>query len=76
MFRPNRSVAGLCIVVVALAAFLPGISLEYVVFEPQWVVLPDDASVPLCVVVPACDEQPVPLLSLLNSRGPPSLHLT
>jgi hypothetical protein len=75
MIRPSRSVAGLCIAVIAIAAFLPGLSLDFVVFEPQWVLLPDDAPVAVCVVVPVCDEQPAPLLSLLNSRGPPSPQL-
>ena len=50
MPRPNRSVVGLCIAVIALSAFLPGISsLEYALFEPQWVLLPDDAPVAVCI---------------------------
>jgi hypothetical protein len=73
MSRPSRSVAGLCIAVIALAAFLPGISaLEYALFEPQWVLLPDDTPVAVCSTVACRDEQPVPLFSVLPSRAPPS----
>lgn len=76
MPRPSRSVAALCIAVIALAAFLPGISaLDYALFEPLWVVLPDEVAVAVCVTATPCDEQPVPFLSLLSSRGPPSLPL-
>ena len=47
--RPSRSAVGLCIAVIALSAFLPGISsLEYALFEPLWVLLPDDTPVAVC----------------------------
>jgi hypothetical protein len=73
MPRPNRSVARLCIAVIVLAAFLPGISsLDYALFEPQWVLLPDHVPVAVDSAVAPCDEQPVPLLSLVSSRAPPS----
>lgn len=76
MPRPGRSVVGLCIAVIALAAFLPGISsLEYALFEPQWVLLPDDTPVAVCAIGTPGDEQPVPLVSLLPSRAPPSFAL-
>jgi hypothetical protein len=76
MPRPSRSVAGLCIAVIALAAFLPGISaLEYALFEPEWVLLPDDTPVVVCSPVACGDEQPVPFLSLLPSRAPPAFPL-
>jgi hypothetical protein len=76
MRRPNRSVVGLCIGVIALSALLPGISpLEYALFEPQWVLLPDDTPVAVYSPVAPGDEQPVPFLSLLPSRAPPSLLL-
>ena len=76
MPRPRRSVVGLCIAVIALAAFLPGISsLEYALVAPQWVLLPDDTPVAVCIIATYGDEQPVPLVSLLPSRAPPSFPL-
>jgi len=76
MARPNRSVAGLCIAVIVLAAFLPGISaLDYALFEPQWVLLPDEVRLAVYSPVEPGDEQPVPFLSLLPSRAPPSVPL-
>ncbi len=76
MTRPRRSVAGLCIAVIVLAAFLPGVcALDYALFEPQWVLLPDEVTVALDIPVASSDEQTVPLLSLGPSRGPPSSPL-
>ena len=76
MPRPGRSAAVLCIAVIGLAAFLPGISaLDHAWFEPEWVLLPDNAPVLLCVIAAPGDEQPVPLVSLLPSRAPPSVPL-
>ena len=76
MIRPNRSVAGFCVAVIVLAAFLPGIcALDAVLFEPLWVLLPDEVVVAVERPVTPCDEQPVALLSLLSSRGPPSRPL-
>jgi hypothetical protein len=72
MLRPNRSVAGFCIAVIVLAAFLPGVcALDQVLFEPLWVLLPDEVTVALEPPATPCDEQPAPLLSLLASRAPP-----
>ncbi len=76
MRRPNRAVAGVCIGVIALAAFLPGISsLAYALFEPRWVLLPDDTPVGVCIPATPGNEQPDPLLPLLPSRAPPSFPL-
>ena len=76
MFRPRRSVAAFCIAVIVLAAFLPGVSVVgYATFEPQWILLPDEVVVALDLPVVRCDEQPVSLFSLVESRGPPSLSL-
>jgi hypothetical protein len=73
MPRPNRSVAGLCIAVIVLAAFLPGVSsLDYALFEPQWVLLPDERPVAVDITVTPSAEQPVPLFSVVSPRGPPS----
>jgi hypothetical protein len=76
MLRRNRSIAGFCVAVIVLAAFLPGIcSLDYAFIGLQWILLPDEISVAADIPVPACDDQPVPLLSLVSSRGPPSRPL-
>ena len=76
MPRPHRSVAGFCVVVIVLAAFLPGVSVVgYATFEPQWILLPEEVVVALDLPVVRCDEQPVSFLSLVDSRGPPSLSL-
>lgn len=69
----RRSVAYLCIVVVALAAFLPGVAaFDYAVPELPWVLLPDLAVTIVLPVAPPCDEQPSSLLSLVSSRAPPA----
>jgi hypothetical protein len=73
MRRHRRPVAAICIAVVALAAFVPGLAaLDHALLEPLWVLLPDEAPIELCVVLPADSEQPLRLLSLLPSRAPPS----
>jgi len=70
--RSRTSVAYLCIVVVALAAFLPGgAAFDYVVPELPWILLPDLAVTAVVLVAPLCDEQPSSLLSLVPSRAPP-----
>jgi hypothetical protein len=71
--RPRRSIVFLCIAAVALAAFLPGVStLDFAVFEPTWVLLPDLASVAVPEAPSAPAEQPLSLLALLPSRAPPA----
>ena len=76
MSRPGRSVVGLCVAAIALTAFLPGVSsLEYAVLEPQWVLFPDDTRLAVSIAGTPGNEQPVPLLSLLPSRAPPSVPL-
>jgi peptidoglycan/LPS O-acetylase OafA/YrhL len=70
--RSRTSVAYLCIVVVALAAFLPGVAaIDYAVPELPWILLPDLAAAALVLIVPVCDEQPFSLLSVISSRAPP-----
>ena len=73
----RRAVVVLCIAVIALSAFLPGAgALEYVGFEPSWILLPDSSVVAIDVARVAHDEQPLALFSLLPSRAPPSVPLT
>jgi hypothetical protein len=74
--RSRTSVAYLCIVVVALAAFLPGVAaFEYVVPELPWILLPDLAASAFVPATPLGDEQPSSLLSLVSSRAPPRTTL-
>lgn len=76
MRRPSRPVVYLCVAVIVLAALLPGSSaLDYALFEPHWILLPDDAPVVVCHTGTPGREQPASLLSLLPSRAPPSLPL-
>jgi hypothetical protein len=76
MLRPSRSAAGVCIAVIVVAAFLPGLcALDYALFEPQWVLLPEEVIVAVDRADTPCDEQPAPLLSLLPSRAPPAIPL-
>jgi hypothetical protein len=71
--RSRSSIACLCIVVVALAAFLPGAAaFDHVVPAPPYVLLPDLAAAAVVSVAPPGDEQPSSLLSLDSSRAPPS----
>ena len=76
MPRPQRSVAGLCIAVIVLAALLPGISaFVSAIVDPQWVLLPEPAPIGVDITPVRCDEQLVSLFALLPSRAPPSTPL-
>ena len=70
--RSRTSVACLCLVVIALAAFLPGVAaFDYAVPTLPWILLPDLADAAVVLVAPHSDEQPSSLLSLASSRAPP-----
>ena len=70
--RTRTPVACLLIIVVALAAFLPGVAaFDYVVPELPYVLLPDLAATAVVLVAPVSNEQPSSLLSLVSSRAPP-----
>jgi hypothetical protein len=72
MPRRRRSVVGLCIAVIVLAALLPGMSaFDCALLEPQWVLLPDEVVVPVYTPATLCDVQPASLQSVLSSRAPP-----
>jgi hypothetical protein len=73
--RSRTSVAYLCIVVVALAAFLPGVAaFDYVVPELPWILLPDLAVTAVVPVTPVGDVQPSSSRSLVSPRAPPLPH--
>ena len=70
--RSRTSVACLCIVLVSVAAFLPGVAaFDYVVPELPYVLLPDLAAAAVGQVATLGNEQPSSLLSLVSSRAPP-----
>jgi hypothetical protein len=65
-----------CVAVIALTAFLPGHALlDYGLVDPGWILLPDETLTAFVNTFTPCDEQPLPLLSLVSSRGPPSVPL-
>jgi hypothetical protein len=69
----RRVVAVSCIALIVLAAMLPlgGLSLEWLVVTPVFTFLPPITAVAGPSQAPDCDERPVALLSILDSRGPP-----
>jgi hypothetical protein len=77
MPRANRSVAGFCIALVVLSAFLPGVcAFDCALLEPCWILLPNATPVAVCIAVTPGNEQPLSFLSLLASRAPPSPALS
>ena len=74
--RSRTPVVYLCLVVVALAVFLPGAAaLDYAVPVLPWILLPDLAAAAVVLVAPPCDEQASSLLSPVSSRAPPRTAL-
>ena len=74
--RSNRkTVAVLCIALVVFAAFVPAIaaSLGSAVLVPLWLVLPAVAVTIVRREAFRCDEQPVSLLAVLDTRAPPAV---
>jgi hypothetical protein len=73
MRRGRRSIAFFCVALLAVAALLPGgAGLDAVLAEPQWILLPDQQAAEPPVALVSEDEQPIALVSLLASRGPPA----
>jgi hypothetical protein len=73
--RTRKAIAVFCIAIVLVAGVLPAIptALADAIFVALWIVLP---AVIVTIVRRAAldsDEQPVSLLALLDSRGPPRL---
>jgi hypothetical protein len=65
--------AGVAIVLVAVAAFLPGLAgLDWVLVDRPWTLLPPPAPVAVPLVVVVALERPLALRSLLPPRAPPS----
>jgi hypothetical protein len=74
MPRTRRAIAVACIALVVFAAFLPlgGVSLEWLVITPAFVLLPPCTPPVVPREAPGCDERSVALLAMVESRGPSS----
>jgi len=75
MPRTRKTVAVLCIALVVFAAFVPAVAsaLGSAVLVALWLVLPAVAITVLRREAFRCDEQPVSLLAVLDSRAPPAV---
>jgi hypothetical protein len=75
MCRARKATAVLCIALVVIAGVLPALAsaLGSVIFVPLWTVLPAIVVVIVRRRASVSDEQPFPLLTLLESRAPPLL---
>ena len=73
--RTRKTVAVLCIAVVLVAGMLPAVStvLGSVILVALWLVTPAVAVTIVRRIAADSHEQPVSLLALLDSRGPPRL---
>lgn len=71
--RARKSLVVLAAVLVVFAAVVPAVvSLPAVILTPLWFVLTAAAVTLIRRTAVRCDEQPVPLLSLIASRAPPA----
>ena len=75
MPRSRRALAITCIALVVFAAVLPlgGVSLEWLVISPVFILLPPAASSVVPREESRCDERSVSLLAMVESRGPPTI---
>jgi hypothetical protein len=72
MPRRRQTTAAICIAIIALAAFVPGVaSFDELWFEPTWILLPDETPVLLEDGFTVERERPLRLFSIVSSRGPP-----
>jgi hypothetical protein len=73
--RTRKTVAVLCIAVVLVAGVLPVVStvLGSVILVALWLVSPAISVTVVRRIASDSEEQPVSLLALLDSRGPPRL---
>ena len=72
--RTRRAVAVGCMAMIVFAAVLPlgGLSLEWLVVTPAFVLLPPFTPLQVHQHRLPCDERSIALLELLESRGPPA----
>lgn len=71
----RKAVAGVCIALVVFVGFIPALAsaVGSAVLVPLWLVIPAIIVILIRRAAFRCDEQPLPLLALLDSRGPPAL---
>jgi len=71
--RTRKTVAVLCIAVVIVAGVLPGVASAFgiAVLVPLWLVWPAVAVTIIRRRAFRCDDQPVSLAAILDSRAPP-----
>jgi hypothetical protein len=74
MLTGRKAIAVLCIGLVVFAAFVPGAAsaLGSTMLVACWLVIPAIAVTLIRRAAFRCEEQPVSLLALLDSRAPPS----
>jgi hypothetical protein len=70
----RKAIAILCIGLVVFAAFVPGVAsaLGSTILVACWLVIPAIAITLIRRAAFRCEEQPVSLLALLESRAPPA----
>jgi len=73
--RTRKTAAVLCIALVLVAGILPAVStaLGAVILVALWIVAPSVVVTVVRRIASDSEEQPVSLLALLESRGPPRL---
>lgn len=73
--RSRKAIAVTCMVLVVFAAFVPlgGLSLEWLVVTPVFILLPPSPTPFLQPDAPRCGEQLLALLAIVETRGPPSV---
>ena len=73
--RTRKTVAVVCIALVLVAGILPAVStaLGAVILVALWIVAPSVVVTVVRRIASDSEEQPVSLLALLESRGPPRL---
>jgi hypothetical protein len=73
--RTRKAIAVTCMVLVVFAAFVPlgGMSLEWLVVTPVFILLPPGPTAVARPHVPRRDERLVALLAIVDTRGPPSV---
>ena len=75
MLRSRKAVAVVCIALLVFAAFVPALAstLGAAVLVPLWLVLPAVLVTVVRRQAFRCDEQPVSLFAVLDSRAPPAI---
>jgi hypothetical protein len=78
MTRSRKAVAVGCVALIVLSCVFPlgGASIAWLEFTPAFVLVPPPPDLVSVRESSAPIEQPVALLSILDSRGPPSSILT